>query len=93
MYTNLYKDIIMIAMTYSNVRKDLANTMQKVCNDHDAVIITRRNASPVVMISLEEYESLTETQFLLSSPNNRNRLESAIASLEKGLGTERELLD
>lgn len=83
----------MLAMTYSNVRKDLAHTMEKVCDDHDTVIITRRNASPVVMISLEDYESLTETHFLLSSPKNRERLESAISSLEMGLGRERELLD
>lgn len=83
----------MFAMTYSNIRKDLAQTMDKVCDEHDTVIITRRNASPVVMLSLEDFEALTETQFLLSPTKNRARLESAISELDQGLGKERELLD
>ncbi len=81
----------MQAMTYSAVRKELAKTMDTVCADHESVIITRRNGSPVVMISLEEYESLSETNFLLRSTKNRERLTSAITSLSVGIGTEREL--
>lgn len=83
----------MQAIAYSTARKELAKTMDMVCSDHDTVIITRRNASPVVMISLEEYESLTETNFLLRSTKNRERLSSAIQSLSEGRGTERELVE
>ncbi len=83
----------MQAIAYSTARKELAKTMDKVCSDHDAVIITRRNASPVVMISLEDYESLTETNFLLRSTKNRERLTSAIHSLSEGRGSERELVE
>ncbi len=83
----------MQAIAYSTARKELAKTMDRVCSDHDTVIITRRNASPVVMISLEDYESLTETNFLLRSTKNRERLTSAINSLNVGIGTERELLE
>ncbi len=83
----------MQAIAYSTARKELAKTMDRVCADHDTVIITRRNASPVVMISLEDYESLTETNFLLRSTKNRDRLTSAVNSLNDGIGTERELLE
>ncbi len=81
----------MQALAYSSVRKDLAKTMDRVCQDHDTVIITRQNAGSVVMISLEDYESLTETQFLLRSTKNRERLLSAVNSLRSGNGSEREL--
>ncbi len=81
----------MQALAYSSVRKDLAKTMDRICQDHDTVIVTRQNAGSVVMISLEEYESLTETQFLLRSSKNRERLISAVSSLRAGSGTEREL--
>jgi len=45
---------IMNAVTYSNFRKNPANVMGKICEDHNPVIITRKNLKPVVMISLEE---------------------------------------
>jgi len=50
--------------TYSSVQKELDKTMDMVCDDHECVIITRRNGSPVVLLSLEEYQSLSETTFL-----------------------------
>lgn len=81
----------MQAITYSTARKELAKTMDRVCADHDTVIITRRNASPVVMLSLEDYESLTETNYLLRSNTNRERLTSAIDALQGGKGVTREL--
>ena len=65
----------------------------KVCNDHDPVIITRKRESPVVMLSLEDYQSMEETAYLLRSPANARHLLESIAELEAGKGTERELIE
>ena len=81
----------MEAISYTNARSNLAKTMEKVCEDHDPVIITRRNESSVVMMSLEDYQALEETAYLLRSPKNARRLLESIAQLESGDGTERKL--
>jgi antitoxin YefM len=65
--------------------------MDKVCDDHEPVVITRKNQRSVVMISLEDYEALEETVYLLRSPKNARRLIESIAELGSGGGTEREL--
>ena len=81
----------MKTLTYTAARENLAKTMQQVCDDHDAVIITRRRDQAVVMMSLEDYESLEETAYLLRSPRNAQRLREAVDQLRAGGGTEREL--
>uniref|UniRef100_C6DYQ8 Antitoxin n=1 Tax=Geobacter sp. (strain M21) TaxID=443144 RepID=C6DYQ8_GEOSM len=83
----------MNSITYSSVRSKLAETMEKVCDDHAPVIITRKAAKPVVMMSLDDYEALEETAYLLRSPKNVRRLVESIAELETGKAAERELID
>lgn len=83
----------MDAISYTAARANLANTMQKVCNDHAPVIITRKNQPPVVMMSLEDYTAMQETTYLLRAPANATRLLSAIAELEAGRGIARELIE
>lgn len=84
--------IKMRAISYTVAHDDLAKTMKKVCEDHDPVIITRRNNEAVVMISLEDYEALNETSYLLQNPRNAKRLLESIEELESGKGIERNLL-
>ena len=74
----------MKAITYTSARENLAATMDRVCEDREPVIITRKRDQAVVMISLEEYESLEETAYLLRSPSNAKRLVEAMEALEKG---------
>jgi antitoxin YefM len=81
----------MDAMSYTSARKNLAQTMERVCEDHAPVVITRKGEGAVVMMSLEDYQSLEETAYLLRSPKNAQRLLNAITALEAGGGTEREL--
>ena len=69
------------AITYTAARESLASTMDRVCMDHDPVIITRNRDQAVVMISLEDYESLEETAYLLRSPANARRLLDSISDL------------
>ena len=81
----------MDAMTYTTLRANLASTMDRVCDDHEALIITRNGDQAVVMLSLEDYKTLEETAYLLRTPANAKRLLSAAAQLNADQGTEREL--
>jgi antitoxin YefM len=83
----------MDTITYSEARSKLAKTMEKVCDDHAPVIVTRKKSRSVVMISLDDYEALEETAYLLRSPKNVRRLLKSVAELEAGGGTERELVE
>ena len=83
----------MDAITYSAARANLASTVDRVCNDHEALIITRNGEQAVVMLSLEDYNALEETAHLLRSPSNVKRLLSATAQLNAGKGVERELAE
>jgi antitoxin YefM len=83
----------MDAITYSHARGHLAETMEKVCDNHTPVIITRQHQRSVVMISLEDYQALEETAYLLRSPKNARRLLESIAELESGGGLEREPME
>lgn len=81
----------MKAITYSAARENLASTMQSVCDDREPVIITRKRDQAVVMISLDDYESMRETSYLQRSPENARRLHEAIEQLEGGRGKKRTL--
>lgn len=81
----------MDAITYTSVRAKLASTMDRVCNDHEALIITRNGEQSVVMLSLEDYKALEETAYLLRTPANAKRLLAAAAQLAAGKGKVRTL--
>ena len=82
----------MKAITYTTARNNLASTMKQVCDDHDPIIVTRKNNQAVILMSLEDYESLNETAYLMQSPVNAKRLIASIEELKAGDGKERELL-
>jgi antitoxin YefM len=81
------------AINYTEARKSLAATMDKVCRDHEPVIITRQKSEPVVMMSLAEYNAIQETAYLLKSPKNAERLRESIKQAETGLAEPRGLSD
>ena len=81
----------MDAITYTTARANLADTMDRVCDDHEPIIITRNSQQAVVMMSLDDFKALEETSYLLRSPKNARRLLEAMASLEAGKGKERKL--
>lgn len=83
----------MKAFNYTAARSNLAKTMERICDDHEPVIITRKNERSVVMISLEDFEALEETAYLLRSPKNMRRLIESITQLENGKGTQKELIE
>ncbi len=81
----------MDAITYSAARANLASTMDRVCNDHETLIITRNGEQSVVMLSLEDFKALEETAYLLRNPTNAKRLLAATSQLNAGNGVERKL--
>lgn len=83
----------MNAITYTAARANLASTMDQVCENHEPIIITRKADQAVVMLSLEDYNALAETAYLLRSPANARRLLESIAELEAGRGQERVLVE
>ena len=82
----------MDSIRYTAARNSLAKTMERVCHDHAPVAITRKGEGAVVMISMEDYQALEETAYLLRSPKNMRRFVEAMAELEEGKGKERELI-
>lgn len=83
----------MDVMSYSEVRKNLKTVMDRVVDDCAEMIITRRNGRPVVMISLDAWRSLSETEYLLSDPANAAELRASIAELDSGKVAEHELIE
>ena len=83
----------MRAITYTSARNNLASTMKKVCDDHAPIIVTRKNNEAVILMSLEDYEALTETAYLMQSPKNAKRLIESIEELNTGRGQEREIME
>jgi antitoxin YefM len=81
----------MDAITYTTARAKLADTMDRVCEDHEPIVITRNRQQAVVMMSLDDYNALEETSYLLRCPKNAQRLLESIASLESGRGKVRKL--
>lgn len=81
----------MKAITYTAARENLASTMDQVCEDRAPVVITRNRNQSVVMLSLDEFESLEETAHLLRAPANARRLLKSITALESGQGKRRKI--
>lgn len=83
----------MDAISYTQARQNLAETMNSVCEGHSPVIITRQKAPAVVMISLEDYNSIQETTYLLGNPANAEKLRTSAADHKTGKTSEVSLDD
>lgn len=83
----------MNAVSYSELRNNLKNVMDRVCDTHEPVIIVRKHGEKTVMLSYSDYSSIQETLYLLSSPNMAERLRESIDSFNKGRGTEHALIE
>jgi len=68
----------MDAVSYSDLRQNLKSYMDKVYFDHDPLIITRKNNENLVLLSIEEYNSLMETNYLLGNEANVEHLRKSI---------------
>ena len=75
-----------VETTYTSLRERLAAVLDQVANDHDVVIVRRRNAKDVALVPAEELSSLLETAHLLRSPKNAQRLLAALQRAAGGKG-------
>jgi len=83
----------MKSLFYTDSLTNFSSLMEQVCDDHEPVIITSSNKRPVVMMSLEDYESIEETLYLLRSPKNAQRLRDVIQNDQKGKIKEQQLTE
>jgi len=77
---------LMKTLSSTELRANLSAVMDRVNEDHEPVIVHRAKGKPVVMVSLEDWASMDETTYLMSSPANRADLLASIADAEAGLG-------
>ncbi len=82
----------MLSTTISDFRKDIKKYLDAVTDNSETLVINRGKDNGVVIISLEEYNSLSATQHELSSQLNEKRLDSAIEKLRKGSSFRKELI-
>jgi len=83
----------MKTVNYSEARQNFASVMNETIDDRAPILITRQKGTPCVLMSLDEYEALEETAYLLRSPANARHLMDSIAQLKAGRGTERTLAE
>lgn len=83
----------MRTMSYTESRARYAEVLDSVVNDHEEVVITRAGHASVVIVSLQDFESLRETAYLMRSPTNARRLLDAMERLEEGGGEEHDLIE
>lgn len=72
--------------TYTGARKNLAALMDQVTDTHEPVLIRRRGKEPVALVAVEDLSSWMETDYLLRSPRNAQRLREAIARADAEQG-------
>ncbi len=76
---------------YSQARNNLRTIINKVCDDFDEYVITTKDDKSAVLISYEEYSAMKETMYLLSSKNNRDRLNESVDQIENLKYTKKEI--
>ncbi len=74
----------MDAKTLNEAKADLEKLIDEAVENHEPVIITRKGKPPVVLVSLSDWNSQQETEYLLRSPVNAARLEGARQQIERG---------
>ena len=82
----------METVNYTDFRSNLKHWFDKVVNDVSDIIIKRKSGKDLVLISLDEYNSLKETTYLLSG-KNRDVLLNSIRELEAGKGAQKDLIE
>jgi antitoxin YefM len=83
----------MLATSISDFRKNIKKYLDSVTENFETLVINRGKDSGVVIISLDEYNSLTATQHELSTRRNEVRLDSAIDKLKNGSSFQKDLID
>lgn len=76
--------VVMHAVSYTYLRQNLKEVLDRVADQHDSLIVTRKNGENMVILSQNDFQALEETVYLMSSPKNLDRLRTAIHNSETG---------
>ena len=93
MFLLIYPRCTLHVVTYTDARNNLKSVLDKVIDDADVAVITRKDGNHAVVMGQDYYNSLMETLHLMSSPSNAAHLAQSIAELRASKAIERELLD
>jgi antitoxin YefM len=74
----------MLSINYTELRKDLKKSLDQACEMHELIVVHRPKGKSVVIISLDDYNALNETAYLLSSDKNASRLRESIKQVSEG---------
>ena len=88
-----FKGLLMDAVNYSDLRQNLKKYLDYVYNDHEPLIVTRKNNENVVILSVDDFNALNETQYLVSTKNNAEHLQNSLNQLRSGKGFTKELIE
>ena len=83
----------MTAISFSEVRNNLKTVFDAVVSSHEPCIVTRKGNEHIVVISLEDYNSLSETSYLLSNPTNKAHLLRSLEQARGGKTLKNELIE
>ncbi len=83
----------MNAVNYTELRRNLKAYLDRVHEDREPMIVTRKNNKNVVLVSVDEYNSLVETSYLLSNPSNAVHLYASTEEADRGRVLEHDLID
>ena len=83
----------MEAVNFSEFRENLKGVLDKSYDNHEPIIVTRKEGKNMVVISMEDYNSIMETNYLLSNKANAEHLFKSIEQIKKGKKVERKLED
>lgn len=83
----------MLAVNYTNLRDNMKSYMDKISDDFETMIVTRKNNKNIVMLSEESYNNLMENAYLMSSKANYDWLMESKAQMESGHFSARDLIE
>lgn len=83
----------MEVLNYTEFRKKMKESLDKVSDDNDIVVVSRSKNKNVVLLSMAEYNSWNETLHLIKSDKNRKRLDEAITEMKKGKSVKKSLIE
>lgn len=89
----LWKGDYMLAVNYTNLRDNMKSYMDKVTDDYETMIVTRKDNKNVVMLSEESYNNLMENIYVMGNKNNYDWLMKGKAQLENGQCAAHELIE
>jgi len=83
----------MLAINYTNLRENMKENFDRITNDYETMIVTRKNNKNIVMMSEESYNNLIENIYVMGNKTNYDWLMESKAQLEKGNISTQELIE